>query len=202
VVWFGRGTSFAGRQVKLTDDELRKEAWKKALEACGTSAIFSRRAQRIKTFSNIRDFLGIFIPVCVGTIVADISFVGSRFIEFLVAATAIPSLIQLAISVWSLVANWSEASIAWINSVISNNSLRREWEAFAKQTIPTTLENYNRLVEKTTDQEQTDLKANPSDKERRFGMRYSLREFRKECSACGEVPTTLKSSKCGVCGNF
>ena len=47
-----------------------------------------------------------------------------------------------------------------------------------------------------------DNQQNVTEKEKRFGMRAALRQYQKQCSACKKVPTTMKPTSCGVCGNF
>jgi mobilome CxxCx(11)CxxC protein len=188
--------------TQARQNQLRTEAWTKALEACGTGAILAIRARKIARWARIRDFLGIFVPVMVGTIVADVSFIGSKFISVLVAVTAVPTLAQLALSVWSLVANWSEMSLAYMNSVVMNNNLRREWEEFAKQLVTVNEENFKQLSDRTLEQEQKDMKFNIRETEKRYGMRYGLREFKKPCWECKRIPTSMKPTDCDVCGNF
>jgi mobilome CxxCx(11)CxxC protein len=183
-------------------DQLRTEAWKKALETRGTAAIFSERTRRINTWSRIRDFLGIFVPLGVGVIVADVSFINSQFISALVAITAIPSLFQLGISLWSLVANWTVLYPVYVRSAVANNALCRDWEAFGKQTTPTTPEIFRVLSQKTDEQERIDIETNITPAERRYGMRYGLREYQKACATCGKVPVTMKPSECDTCGHF
>lgn len=187
--------------MSLSESDIRVEAWNKAVEACGTGAIFARRAQTIGKLGKIRDFLGIFIPVCVGIIVADVSL-GSKYLQILIGVTAMPSLAQAALSVWSLVAGWNENYVKCVNSQGKNNALRREWEALGRGAAPATASAFESLSTKTSEQEQADLALTPTEKERRYGMRYALKDFRRQCATCGEVPLTLKPSRCDTCGNF
>ncbi|MDR3625278.1 MAG: hypothetical protein P4L45_00510, partial [Ignavibacteriaceae bacterium] len=41
-----------------------------------------------------------------------------------------------------------------------------------------------------------------TEKEKRMGMRAGLRQFKRACAACKQVPVSLKSTNCDVCGNF
>ena len=58
------------------------------------------------------------------------------------------------------------------------------------------------LNAKLNSREQQNSKHKIKEKELRRGMRYSLREHKKECAGCNRIPTDMTPAKCGVCGNF
>ncbi len=41
-----------------------------------------------------------------------------------------------------------------------------------------------------------------TEREKRKGMRAGLREFQRACANCKNVPTSMMTSKCDICGNF
>ena len=41
-----------------------------------------------------------------------------------------------------------------------------------------------------------------TDKEKRIGMRFGLRELSRKCVGCNEIPLSMNTSNCDICGNF
>jgi len=185
----------------MTNDALRTEAWKKAFECCGTQGIFNRRLNMVRLYQTARDFLGVFVPAGVGLILTSIEL-STHWTKVVIYITLPFALGQLALSVMSLVKKWDDEGVASIQSVQANNRLRNQWESFGKGNGQLTQQWFDQLTKATQQQEEADLAKNVAEKERRYGMRYALREYHKECVGCGKVPVSLKPSKCDVCGNF
>lgn len=186
---------------EIDKNELRCIAWDKALEACATQALFEKRAARIKLLNNIKDFLGIFVPAAIGVTAMSIEIAPNIF-KVLVAITVVPIISQLAISIWSLVQKWNDDYVSCITSIKANNSIKREWEDFGNGITDVNKQNFDRIMKRNTDQEHLDLEKDISEKEKRYGMRYGLRQYKRACVECNVVPTSLKPSRCNICGQF
>jgi len=181
--------------------KLQTEAWNKALEACGTQAIFARRAAKIKKKNDWKNFLGIFVPAGVGLIVMSVTLV-PNLLAVLIGITAIPGLVQLYLSIMALVQKWDDEYVSSLQSVRDNNKLCRDWEDFAKGNGEQTEDHFRELNNLTKAQEGQDLSKTISEEEKSYGMRFGLRQYQRQCATCGEVPTSLEPSSCGTCGNF
>ncbi|MEV6527929.1 mobilome CxxCx(11)CxxC protein [Longispora sp. NPDC051575] len=174
-----------------------------AIHTFGTSIIFQRRARRIKLKLQLQTYFGILLPLITGGIVLSFGTTGA-FLPLLISAFGVLGLPLLAISLWSLVAGWSDQLTAATDSVSANEILVKRYSDLADSGMSATkvkiefdliqLDDHNR--------KQLDLKQHVSEKEMRFGLRAGLRQFQRKCGTCQLVPTSLKPTSCGVCGDF
>src|SRR6185436_13026554 len=86
-------------------DALRSDAWEKAQEAYGTAYIFERRARRLRNQLNILNFVGLAVPVLVGSIVLGYGL-GFKPLGWLVPIAIAIAIAQAVVFSWSLVAGW------------------------------------------------------------------------------------------------
>ncbi|MGW4750469.1 mobilome CxxCx(11)CxxC protein, partial [Streptomyces sp. NPDC004290] len=61
---------------------------------------------------------------------------------------------------------------------------------------------YEKLEVEDSARRDRDSEKGVTDKERRRGMRATLRKFQRQCAGCQLVPTSLTPSDCDVCGRF
>jgi mobilome CxxCx(11)CxxC protein len=61
---------------------------------------------------------------------------------------------------------------------------------------------FHELLGEQNVRDSQDEKYNINDKELRMGMKYGLRMFKVKCDGCGEVPKSLETTNCNICGNF
>ncbi len=185
-------------------ERLRKLCWDRALTSYGTARIFEKRARRYKNLLRSLDFLGIIVPVFVGGIVLSFGTNLSLLPRILTIASIL-GMIQLVMSVLSLVMGWQDALVYSEGSVSTNYRLSREYEKLGTNP-PNTFASFElqfSLLEKENQlQEETDNKQGVTEKEKREGMRAGLRQFQRQCAACGEIPQSMRPSDCDVCGNF
>lgn len=190
--------------ASLNLDEIRSDSWNQAAHAFGTAAIFQERARKLKSKLRALTFLGIVIPVLVGGVAMSFGTEGEWFKWLLYAAAGL-GLIQLIGSVWSLVSGWEETHAYALASAVANDSLATAFSDFAKNPPANSKDTelrYEVLKTENNLRRHIDNQQNVTEKEKRFGMRAALRQYQKQCSACKKVPTTMKPTSCGVCGNF
>ncbi|WP_328813540.1 mobilome CxxCx(11)CxxC protein [Rhodococcus sp. NBC_00297] len=184
-------------------DFLRRKAWDRALDASGTASLFEARAGRLGGRLNALSFAGFGIPIIVG-IVAAIGLPASAVDVVLIVAAALGG-IQLVWSLWSLVANWSGKNSHAIQSMMTNRQLAESYTRLATQPPPDVddLQSALDVIEaRDFAQQDSDLANQITRQEKRFGMRCALFSRGKPCAGCTIVPTSLKPTDCGVCGDF
>ncbi|QIX48228.1 mobilome CxxCx(11)CxxC protein [Rhodococcus sp. DMU1] len=184
-------------------DALRIQTWNRALEADGTAALFEARSRRLNRRLNALSFAGFGIPIIVG-IVAAIG-VSASALELVVIVAAMLGGIQLVWSLWSLIAHWSDKNSHAVQSMMTNRQLAESYTRLATHppSDVTELQNAFDLIEaRDSSQRDSDLAQEITRKERRYGMRSALFTRQKACAGCNVVPTSMKPTKCGVCGDF
>lgn len=180
---------------------LIRECREKEFHAYGTSKIFERRAKTYRNYINILTFLGIVVPVSIGAVVLSFGTEWKYLAGVLVVASVI-SLLQLVISVWSIVASWSGKLEIASNAIQGNTRLYNEWKALADhpdEKLESKVQEVRRLNQ---EQEMNDLRQDISDKEKRFAMHESLFYYKRPCQTCEQVPKSKKATNCDMCGNY
>lgn len=189
--------------ANITPDKLRRCA-DEALKAHGTAYIFEKRAASIRLKIMILSFLGIAGPASVGAIIGTYSLDDNttKLVLFIAGTIAI---IQLLFSIWSLVSGWNDKLAYYLESKSSNYNLSSQYQklsqntSISKQGFDSELNVLDREAELRA---ALDNSHDVADKEKRMGMRYGLRKFQRSCAGCNEIPTSMKSTQCGVCGNI
>jgi len=185
-------------------NNLRNICWKKAVDCYGTASIFEKRVRKLKHKIRLLRFIGILVPLLVGGVV--ISF-GSDYkhLEIIIYFAGFIGLLQLGLNLWSLVDRWDDNYAYYLKSMAINNDLSRDYESIAHEPPSDfkdfkwkheTLDAKDRIIS------ETDNHHNIGEREKRYGMRVALRQFKRPCGGCGKVPQSLKPTKCPVCGNF
>lgn len=185
-------------------EQIKKDCWGYVFYSYGTIRIFERRAKRFQIGRIWITFLGIVVPVVVGSIVMSFG-TDSNSLKYFIFVAGVVTMIQLILSTWSIVSRWDEKYEYAMNSVAENTRLYNDWENYRKRKISNTNESeeiFNEILSRTEKQEFNDIKQNVSDKEKRFANRSALFYFKQECHVCNEIPTTMTPCKCAGCGNF
>ena len=189
---------------KESADSLRRDCWDQAIYAFGTAWIFEQRAKRYRWRLRILDFLGIVVPVTVGGIVLSFGTMPT-YLPYVFVPAGILSIVQLVMSVWSLVARWEDALVYAEESVSSNHRLSREYEGLGRNPpgALADLKLRHSLLEKENQlRNELDNKQGLTEREKRGGLRAGLRRFQRPCVACKQIPQSMKPSDCDVCGRF
>jgi len=184
-------------------DKLREKCWNDAFYTFGTAWIFEKRASKLRRRLRILTFLGIAVPLALGGTVASFGL-DFKYLGLIILLAGILSIVQLIGSVWALVAKWEDEYAYSLESVVGNYGLSNKFKELGENPPQSEelrikislLDAENRL------RKDSDYKHVITEKEKRMGHRAALRQFHRACVACKEIPTSMKSSDCDVCGNF
>jgi len=184
--------------------EKRRLCADNALKCHGTAYIFERRARHIRIWLRIISFLGIATPAALGAVLGLVG-IKSPHAETASWVAGIIALFQLVASIWSLVSNWDNSLSYSIESKADNYRLSDEFSKLGNSTT-LSLQEFDlemKLLDTQADmRSQLDNRIDVIDAEKRTGLRAGLRKFQRACVGCNKVPTSLKASKCDICGNF
>lgn len=194
--------------MKENKDELyekkRQDCWNGAFHTFGYGYIFGLKSKSLRRILKFNTFLGIIIPVLVGGMVTTYGL-NFEFLKIILIVAGPLALVQLFLSVWIISYNLEDKYSFFIESSTENYNISQEFEELGKYP-PERLSSLNHEIEKIEIKKKnrsvSDSKYLLSDKEKRKGMRYSLRNFKRKCAGCDIIPIDMKSSNCGICGKF
>ncbi|NRS90843.1 mobilome CxxCx(11)CxxC protein [Flavobacterium sp. 7E] len=189
----------------MTKEEiLRQEAWNNSIQSFGKSYIFSKRAQFYSNWNRFLAVLGIVVPLTIGATASGYGF-NSEILKNTIAISIPLSIIQLIISAFALVNNWNDYLSYSLEAVNDYNALSDSFKKLGKNPPSDYTEFFHQfeiLETKMNSRTENDSKYNLKERELRKGMRYSLREFQRQCVGCKETPKSIESTNCDVCGKF
>ena len=181
-------------------DKRRTSAWHSAIHAYATGYIFQNRQRQFGNHLRWVAFIGLGVPVLVGAVV--LTFGTGAYLNYVLVIGGILGVIQVVISLWSLIAKWDLALAYASESASANYTLSKRFKSLAENP-PDDFERRLEILEAENQQrEQADYKQDIADTEKRMGHRAALREFARKCAGCGEVPKSLTPTNCDICGNF
>jgi len=183
-------------------DKVRTDSWDKALDALGYFYIYSKRIEKLEGWLRWTKVLGILIPVLLGGLVSSY-FSNKLVLSIAITITTPLALLQLILSSYLTITGADEKVSEYSTKAAEYGLLNSEFEHLAKYPLEdgtSYLNKYNVLLERERGIGKRNF--NISDKERRMGMRYGLREYRRECAGCNMAPVSMKPTTCDVCGNF
>lgn len=187
-------------QIKV----LQIECWNRALHDHGTSYVFELRAKKYKRLLNWLHFLGLIVPLVIGSFILSISQSHSLSSTTIFIAGVLGT-IQLTLSLLSLVFKWDDSFSYATESMNSNQRLSSRFAELAANP-PKQLNQFQRTYDllKVEDEflSQADYKQQISEKEKRQGMRAGLYKFQRACAICGQVPKDMIPTNCQTCGGF
>lgn len=183
-------------------DKIRQECWDKCIDSCGFSYIYSKKIESIEKWQKASKIMGIIIPVFLGGILASYSS-SPQILEYAVKITTPLAIAQLLLSTYLMVTGADDTTIKASAKTVEYSLLHSEFRQLANYPDKSETE-YKRKFDILLERENGIGKENfkVSDKELRMGMRYGLREYRRSCAGCNEVPSSMISTSCSVCGNF
>jgi mobilome CxxCx(11)CxxC protein len=114
-------------------------------------------------------------------------------------------MVQLIASIWSLTNRWDDDFGYALESLSANRILYDKFRQLASDppaTIADAKTQFQLLNTENSARSSLDEKQGVTEDEKRMGMRAALRQLQKQCTACGQVPTSMTSTQCDVCGNF
>jgi mobilome CxxCx(11)CxxC protein len=182
---------------------IRCQSWDKAIHAFATSYIFQRRARVRKRQLQILTYVGLVVPFTVGGLV--LAYGAFNGLALIVTAASAVGVAQAAIALWSIIGGWVEGYSYATTSAAANESLSARFSELGRNPPNNTNElrhKYEKLQIEDNARREQDHRQGIKQAELRVGMRAALRQFQRPCAGCDEVPTSMKPTNCGVCGNF
>jgi len=186
------------------------EAVHKAVECFSMASILEKKIRGIERTNKILDFTGILFPIGgAGVAAFNIGELADKLGQLnitsppIITAVFIFTIVQTIISAYSRAFKLSENYPIYVNSKTANyknaekyrniwNKYDEDENKYAKQ-----LEEVNALNEI---QQEQDYKISLTEKEKRYGLRHALREYKIICEKCRKVPEINNPSNCDVCG--
>jgi mobilome CxxCx(11)CxxC protein len=119
--------------------------------AYGTSVIFQKRAAKYKKNLQWLTFLGLALPLAIGGVVAA-DLLGAAALKQIIWAAGAIGVVQLIVSLWSVVADWPGQLEYSVLASGENSRLANEFDILAKQ-FATPPANFNSIYDKLTTQD-------------------------------------------------
>ncbi len=182
--------------------EKRRRCNDNSIHCFGTAYIFEKRASSIRKKITFLTFLGIATPAMVGATIGTFN-ISPQNTKYVLVVAGILGVLQLIFSIWALVSGWNNRLSYYLESKSANYRVANEYAQLANSTSLSEAEYDTKLkVLETETNIRSDLdnRHDICDKEKRMGMRAGLRQYQRPCTGCGKVPTSMKATKCGVCG--
>jgi len=187
-----------------SDDALRTQCWDNALYAFGTAYIFEQRAATLRKRLRLLQFVGLVVPLTVGSMVMAFGTSQQYLAIVLIGAGAL-GVGQVAYSLWALTERWEDSFAYAQESVSANHRLSLEYRNLGETLPPAGAERDLRLAiisEEDRQRSDQDYKQGITEPEKRMGMHAALRNFRRHCAGCNQIPTSMTAGKCDICGNY
>jgi mobilome CxxCx(11)CxxC protein len=181
----------------------RSQSWDYAVHTFGTAYVFGHRARQLKRKLHWVNYVGIAVPLLVGSLVLALG--PFQLLPFIIAVAGLVGGAQVAFNLWSIIGRWVEEYAYALTSVAENDRLCRrfcELGAHPPETLRELKQQYSELQLEDSKRREQDHQHGITDAERRMGMRAALRQFQRPCAGCRAVPTSMEPGDCGVCGNF
>ncbi|MFT5914562.1 MAG: mobilome CxxCx(11)CxxC protein [Bacteroidia bacterium] len=186
------------------EEILRNDAWNKAIHSFGKAYIFSKRARFYNRWIRFVTILGVVVPVMIGATASGYGF-NSEILKHTINISIPLTIIQLIISIFALVNNWSDYLSYSLEATNDYGNLSEAFKKMGKNP-PNEIKYLKHQLElletKYSLRGDQDSKYGLNERELRKGMRYALREFQRKCIGCDKIPLSNEPTDCGVCGNF
>ena len=182
-------------------EKIRQDCWDKTLDSIGNSYIYQVKIKKINYWLRISKILGIVIPVFLGGVLT--SYKSENYLEILIIITTPLALFQLVLSTILTINGADENILKYSTKSAEYSVLESEFRQMARYPIENDneyLKKYEILLEREKGIGKGNIEV--TDKEKRMGMRFGLRELSRECVGCKKTPLSMKSTNCDICGNF
>jgi mobilome CxxCx(11)CxxC protein len=184
-------------------DRICNQCWDRALYAYGTAQVFLNRSLRYKRNLRLLAFIGIAGPVVIGGMV--IHGIAPNYLGRFVLVVGIIAIIEALVSVWSLAASWAENLSYSQRSTAENLALSSAFKELGEQAAnpPPDLElKFTDLRSRDDSRRAADAEQGMKEKEKRYAHRAGLVHFGRPCEGCKQIPISMDSSNCKMCGRF
>lgn len=143
--------------------------------------------------------LGVMVPILIGSIVLTYGTGNLTIIAIWIAGPL--GLFQVVLSVLSLTYNWEERRSSYLESTLGNRKLFEGYTLLTEKNGDITGE-YIELLNLDSQQNNQDDKYPFDDHETRIAHRAGLRQVRLKCLECDEIPVSMESTQCNLCGKY
>lgn len=185
-------------------ERLRIKAHDNGFHSYGKAYIFEKRANHYGKLISYITVLGILVPVTIGATAMGYGL-NNNFLKAIMAIAIPVSILQLLISIISVVYKWSD-ELSYANEAAQAhyflNDRFKKLAEFPPSNFAEFDLNFEIINTRLKARNEQDSKHIIKDWEYRMGMRFALREYQKECIGCKETPTSMEFSDCPVCGKF
>ena len=185
-------------------DRICGESWRLAIFAFGTAIVFQKRSRRYRSLVRALTFMGIVVPVLIGSVVLGFGL-HSGFLPWLLGIASAAVVCQLVLSTWAIVYGWSDGLEYALESAADNFELSGRFKELGTLAVepPSDLAARFTIVKTKDDARRSaDSKKSVTEKELRYGHRAALRQFERQCEGCKQVPQSMDSTDCPICGRF
>jgi mobilome CxxCx(11)CxxC protein len=184
--------------------KLRQDSWENSIHSFGKAYIFNKRAERYGVLLNSLKVFGIVVPVTIGATASGYGF-DSELLKWTITISIPLTIIQLIYSVFAVVYKWDDNLGYAYETVKDHNNLSDDFKKLGKlppENYDDLNNKFNILETKLRSRVEQDFKHGLTERELRMGMRFALREFKKQCYGCNQIPISMESTDCDVCGKF
>lgn len=185
-------------------NKIRSKCWDNAVQAFGYSYIFACRARFYSKWSKFMTTLGIIVPLIIGATASGYG-IDSSILKLFIFLSIPLSILQVILSAIAIVNNWEDKLSYSFEALSDYDIISEEYKELAKfppEDNSNLLAKVETLDNRMKFRSQNDAKHLITDLEKRKGMRWALREFKRSCVGCDEVPISMESTDCPVCGKY
>ncbi len=182
---------------------IRTQSWNAALNAYATSYIFQRRARILRVRLQLITYAGFVVPMIVGLLV--LGYGDFKSLAVVISVAAAIGICQVALSLWSIIGGWVDRFSYSLTSISANDLLAAKYTRLASsppESFGGLQSQYEVLQAEDDARQEQDYQQAISEEEKHMGMRAALRKYQRRCAACDKIPTTMRATDCGVCGDF
>lgn len=182
---------------------IRTQCWNAALNAYATSYIFQRRARILRVRLQLITYAGFIVPMIVGLLV--LGYGDFKSLTVVISAAAAIGICQVALSLWSIIGGWVDHYSYSLTSISANDLLAAKYTRLASsppESFGELQSRYEVLQAEDDARQEQDYQQAIKEEEKHMGMRAALRKYQRRCAACDKIPTTMRATDCGVCGDF
>jgi mobilome CxxCx(11)CxxC protein len=194
-------TQIAQETTSPPSTALRQQAWNVAVYGYGTAAIFKERIGPLKKRLMWLKFIGLVIPVLVGTLV--LTFGQGDYLQPVLIFVGVIGTGQAVFSIWALTSNWEESYAYAKESARHNTRIADQAVEVARDFHLDGLELKARVglvVQEHRFRSEQDEVQDVTPAEMRMGLRVGLHQFQRACVTCKEIPNPSAPGKCSTCG--
>jgi len=182
-----------------TLQELKEQAFIKKINCLGFSYLFEKRSARYSRLINLLKVFGIIVPASIGAVALSYGY--STLKPFITIAIPI-TIVQFIFSVLAIVFKWDDELSYSFEAYQAHVSLYTKYVSLIANVNSNSTVDFNLLEVEYIQRTNQDSKHSITEWELRRCMRYSLRQHQKECTGCRQVPNSMESTNCDVCGKF